>query len=366
MSEKMSSRTDMSVKRLRAPRREEKSSVWTILGESSIILALVTTTLYLIGWTYESNWYAYFGISTSQVDIPLPQILIRSLPIIVLSIFLVFVIYVFVSFYAKLRDILSRPHISEQNKLKLTLAISPLGIWLYSFVTFPFLPSKDLLAMIRQLPLQGIYASYGGLLILVAFLYISIPNLWFSLRKLQPIENTFISTLDKIPLPILIAVLSGINLITILFMSTAVATVDAQNGREGLSVVGIIQRVYLVSPKSLDFTNEFDVSICYDKACIYGPLGLIAENSNSYFLINMNTQQTNFSRNPGIYEIPRSDQEGSYYVVPASRAILLPTATLPLPPTNTFVPPTNSAMSTHQPIVSPTAVLQNNIATSTP
>lgn len=359
----MSSQTGSGTKR--PQRKGVNSSFWTILGESSIVLTLITAVLFMIGWAYESNWYTYFGVSTAQVDIPLPQILIRSLPIIVTSLFITFIVYVLVSLYVKLREIFSWPEISAQSKLRLVSTFTPLFIYLYSLSQFPFSSPGNPFKMIRELPNEGIYASVVAVFLILAVLITGILNLVPGLLMLKPIVNLFISSLDTISQPVWVSVVGGINLITILFMSASIASSDAAFGKKGLAEVGIIQRVYLVSPKLLNFTNEFDLSTCYEKTCFYGPLGLVAENSNSFFLIQLNIQHTKFPRNPGIYEIPRSDQEGSFYVVPASKSILLPTATPSVTITTTITSsPTPIGTDTPQPTftVTPSPI----VATLTP
>jgi hypothetical protein len=97
----MSSRIYPGAKISRRLPGPKSSNLGSMIGAFSAVSPLVATgILFLIGWAYLTNWYGYFGISTSQINIQAQDILIQSIPVLVtlLSIFVAALLLYAISF----------------------------------------------------------------------------------------------------------------------------------------------------------------------------------------------------------------------------------------------------------------------------
>ena len=112
-------------------KKDNPRPLWNFLGESSIAVTIATAVLYMVGWTYESNWYAYFNISTSQVSLPIPQVLIRSLPTILVAL-LIILLSIFLFPLVTMALNISAQTI-EENRWWVIFTVSLTGMFLFSF-----------------------------------------------------------------------------------------------------------------------------------------------------------------------------------------------------------------------------------------
>lgn len=78
--------TDLPTKR---KPKQDPSELKTsdILSFSSALIAVATSAiLYLAGWFYLANWYAFFGLDASQIDLPAQIVILHGLPSIIIVI----------------------------------------------------------------------------------------------------------------------------------------------------------------------------------------------------------------------------------------------------------------------------------------
>ena len=74
------------------PNRKVK---WDLLFSSAAI-TIGVALFFWIGWMYEVKWYGYYGINAMQLDIPVQNIVIQSVPILLFSIFILAMILMLV------------------------------------------------------------------------------------------------------------------------------------------------------------------------------------------------------------------------------------------------------------------------------
>jgi hypothetical protein len=308
-------------------KKDNPPPLWNFLGESSIAVTVATAILFMVGWTYESNWYAYFNISTSQVSLPIPQVLIRSLPTILVALLIILISIFLFPLVAMALNISAKSMDEKRWWVIFTVALT--GMFLFSFYVlykvgnnFASLPSlPEAIAVIGAGTVYLIFVSRGIWLVFVRWVFGILSKIWpftlinFSINEVRHVEIRSEGW---------IAIGSAIYILALLLISSSLALRDATLGQKGIGLEKI-QKVLLVSPKGLSFTNDMDLSYCIENnGCIYGPFSFIAENENTFFLAKWTMNQSTFPRNLGLYKIPRSDTDGSYAIVPAS--ITLPTA----------------------------------------
>ena len=382
-------------------------------GLSKLLTALGplvgTGLLYIIGWVYISNWYGYFGINPSQLSISLPQVLIRSISPLIITIVTigagVVCYYVFsrisgfilahelwfIFFTSLLFNLLISLYISPSQYILriiyLSLAIIAVGIVLY------YILNGEWARKVGSIILKNLrWFMIGGCLLLLLLLYVYFPGgltvggiaagsfivalLLFptitlylelfinSIRKVFDFK-TLLENFTHINRNVRMGIFCLLYLYSILVLSTSLALYNATQGKIGVLENQSIQKVLLIGPRLLNSMPDLE-KYCNNEICIYGPFGLIAENENSYFFINWgaNTQQqkTLFPTNAALYIIPRSNQNGSYSIMPDSISIPSPTPT----PTDTSMPistetqtpqPTFTATLTPQPTITLTLTL---------
>jgi len=392
---------------------EKKSTVesqgqtkWKGLGDLLPPLAplIGTAILYMIGWVYVSNWYSFFGVNISQLNISIPQVIIQCItPItitfitIVLGGILFYILSRFLSF-ARENQWWFVFGVSELLILGLVLYLYPLQLQqklnrIFSVIIITLLVGVVLYYLLRKISslvpkklrwlVFGVSVSFilwllfyftGGLtvpgyaaatFVIALFLF---PDAFIFLElNLESVQrvigiDSFINSFPEINTNIKATIFGFFYLFTLLLLSTRLAFQLAGIGKTGVLETNNIQRVYLVGPKLLDFVPDLEKYCGTQESCIYGPFGLIAENDKSYFLIkwdiNALQQTTSFTQNAGLFIIPRNNNNGSYSIMPESISIPSPTPTstntsTPSPvPTMTLTPlATITATSTPQPIV---------------
>jgi len=136
--------------------------------------------------------------------------------------------------------------------------------------------------------------------------------------------NTFRKTKNFLIDPNFIArlqwLLTSLLLFTaLLSFSSSLALQDAARGKRGVG--GHVQNVFLVSKDPIETMQNLEISC--NSSCSYGPFGLVAERDSAFYLVvSQLDAQNKISLTPGIYIVPRSDQKGPYFIVPASTTVL--------------------------------------------
>lgn len=355
---------------------------WDTIEKSSLIITFATAILYLIGWSYELNWYRYFGISLSQVSLSIPQVLLRSLLTISTTFLLIFLVNLFYAFIrwlsylgdyalalAKLLRASRMETIRKSNdtqnkdeaeifsfeqrlaKNKWLLIISGVFILtLYSIFNNPYRYALNSInGWTSAIPPQiGV-----GVFILVGWTIFSTPQLVDGASTAAP--KSFISFVKS--KQIWATTLSIVYLIFIIVMAGSMAWSDAAVGKKDV-ILEDVPKVVLVGPKILKYMPGIEKHCDENGNCIYGLFGLIAENNNLYFLVKLTADQTGFDRNSGLYIIPNDGQSGTYFIMPDS---------LPIPTVNISpVVPTSLPTSSPVPTWKVTATPRSDINTATP
>lgn len=337
----MSSRNDTGNRRnVRYQPAENQGSIWDGAGLTTALIPLIGSgALFMAGWSYLSNWYSYYGVSVSQVNIQPQDVVIQSVPALVvfLSCFLpsILAYMVFTTFYKILQGLIRiakreepRPHSGQIYKpfntmdwayvfgittvALLTLyefgysssVIQKTGIFsLYLYETFYWVYSLAIV-QIGGMIIAGGLAIYG--------LGIGIIEVIFFFQKRSKAVKRKQVVEEKVPQAVVWLFLELFFIvIALLALSAAFAINDASIGIRtgGFSV----QAVFVVSPSQPDMNNLS----CDEKYCTTGPYLLIGENDNAYLLVNLETPDNTgalIKYNPGVYIVPRTDET---YLVPS-------------------------------------------------
>jgi hypothetical protein len=359
----MPSNVDSDESKDRSKNSNENKRHWNISEILSAIAPLIITALlYLIGWAYISSWYSYFGVSITQINIPIPLVLTQSTsPIwtavfmVALSVFLysslnyfsaqldTLIIYVipWITFYYEIalmslaRSRFPIPYKSTRrshtiqrftfqhkiikNAWQINIT-AILGLTMWASLVNPFRSAPELVSRIFS-PIPGIVIAT-----IFAFFTALSSVSWFLkyvgwLPKPESYQHTpesfssFVETKRK-----WVVTFCVLYFFLILIMARGVAFSDAAAGKKGIVFEENIQDIFITGPKMLGIVPSAEL-LCDEeqKTCIYGPFGLIAENDKSFFLVrwNVNPNQTpEFPQDSGLYIIPRSDQTGAYFLLP--------------------------------------------------
>ena len=334
---------------------ESSDSLLGILGLSSASSVIITAILFLIGWSYISNWYGYFGIQTEETNTSIQQVLMYSMPAIAYAIFTLFAsVCLLIAFImaSKLSVQQDPKPFTATDWLNAVIISMILLLLLGLRIAFTTFEAPNKLSRLMTISYEGRYLSAIGYGLLVALgLVISILVVSFlsapkDMKQKIGILTSDISQLKNFPPFVFfsrtkrtawILLVAFFYVLVMLYTSASIAFSNASNGIKGVGVR--IQKVLYVSPRSLAAIKDFELSCDENTNCVYGPFGLIVENDNSFFLVQWKTDGS-FPRDSGLYILPHNDSNGASYIVPA------PTFT------TTAMPPPARTVAT--PIVAPT------------
>lgn len=289
---------------------------WASFVSSSALFSLfLTATIFMIGWSYITNWYAYFGISAENIDASLQQVLIYSVePIVTTLLFFALGCFLFPIFIAIRGQELN---LLESNSWFSIIMISiglALGYELYFWV---FQKPNGFASLNENIYLISLIVSIFYILLIYPF-YLTFNNIRISISKLFNKSNNVYPDSSK-NLKLLAqstlfynlkwVILSIITFVTLLSLAATLGTSDAESGRRGSG--GIVQKVYLISSNPISAIENLKVQC--SETCSYGPLGLIAENDNAFYVANWNRKN---GLDPNSYIIPRTNQSESFFIVP--------------------------------------------------
>lgn len=307
------------VQKINAPAQATQPQLgfnWVGFVSSSALFSLfLTAIIFMIGWSYVTNWYAYFGISAENIDASLQQVLIYSVePIVTTLLFFALGCFLFPIFIAIRGQELN---LLESDSWFAIIMISiglALGFEIYFWVSQK---PKGFSSLNENIYLISLVLSVFYILLIYPF-YLTINNLRVSISKLFknssnvfPDSNKNLKLLAKSPLfsNLKWIILSIITFVTLLSLAATLGASDAEAGRRGSG--GVVQRVYLISSNPINAIQNLKVQC--SATCSYGPLGLIAENDNAFYVANWN-QKNGLDSNS--YIIPRENQNESYFIVP--------------------------------------------------
>lgn len=338
---------------------------WDIFGISATALTLLGAgVLFMLGWAYEANWYGYFGVSITQINILPQQILIQSIPS--TATILEMLIASVVIYIILVRTIFAQ---DPEEKRPVTRSFTwadwlPI-LFISTLLNILVLISRYVTEFVFQydIKIDEVYeVSYVIMLLVVPLAAFIFLDLFFkSILKFQ-------KRLINFKLPTIIAPSTNLILVALVFMhvlfgighSAFIGIYDASHGKRG-SGGWSIQPFILSSPEIKGVSDILKIS-CVKKQCEYGPLGLIGESDTTYILVNEKERQGDlYTHQSGIYVIPKSE---NVYLIPYDISIYSsPSQTIPTPTATKIVPLTiaPSVTSTISPTQTPSLTV-----TSTP
>jgi hypothetical protein len=322
---------------------------WDVIGLSSVAVPLVGAGfLFIVGWAYESNWYEYFGIDVSQLNISLQQYLVHSVTGLALSLSLLLT-GTFLYLFVKMAILIVQSLISKQGRdFSISrsdwLGITIFYIWRVVSYLFPdginslskqpieirtLIILSQTAAAVLLISLTGIFMAYS----VRRTLYRrysqtqTIPNPSTKPNLSTQVERSW-QLLNSLSI---LLVYFFVFLFSTMALAASIAVTHASFGSK-LSLLSV-QKVYLDVPRALTSLQAIqDINELCDQEgrCLYGPFGLVAESPNSFYMIVWREDEIPFR--PGLFMFPRTEQNGPYLVIPAlaisDHPTPTPTATL--------------------------------------
>jgi hypothetical protein len=265
----------------------DSKDLWSSIG--LITAGVGAAFFYLVGWTYFSNWYSFFGISIYQVDVPTHHILVNSVPLIFLPLvsFLLAVIFDHIIAVARKEDQGNEGEMRYNIRRIMVAYLVPILIIIISYIfgrirNYQFFNMKDV-------PEE-----------LFWFATIIVSTYILILRR----GNKNLSTgNDRIIYLILIA-------ICILISSVSIAALDgiadAAAGEQG---TWRIPQAYLSSEEDLVILNDYIEDSATSRINKYGPFALIAENDKTIFLTPWReADEEYFKPSPRLFILQRNEK----------------------------------------------------------
>ena len=378
-----------------------------MLNLTTALLGLVSAAIfYVAGWVYEANWYAFYGISLTQINFQPQQVMVEGIP----GVFLIGVSFVIVMISNGIGTIASKkPRTIPENKN--LLHIDP-GNILYTYFIATTTSLSFIIAnkqFLNPFPIELSVSLAGVVLVIIAM---------FALRIMLNARDTF--------LPAVLAILMLIVLLPIQFFlysdiktsDTFELLVNSVSMLIGLfsfadTVMRLLQRKLEKSPRYISFIStlqtRFDsvlhelntssqlwtgllflflfflsiglsavlgrIDASYGRRLMLGgwhlnnvyvfsnadlsliqkdtnsnpedaPLGLLYSDDQSFFLVDL-MEGVRYSTRPNLYIIPRSND--SKYTILLAPGMPTPTlTTAPSPTPNPTITPTQTPMVTTQ------------------
>jgi hypothetical protein len=277
---------------------------WDVIGLSSAAVTLSGAALvFMIGWIHEANWFAYFGISLSQLTLSPQYIFAQSLP----TLFISCMILGF-SLVCNIAWEIIRNLPIEINSFQSIRRI----VVCYYFFFIMFLGSLVVRLANRVKTNNYSIISYFNSLPSDFILFVSILFAFiFIFYLITKLKNPNASNLSNSAFIVLVIII----LITFLSMAAFLGFTSAAQGFHQ-NGAWEIQPVYLVSNKPLLVGNDL-LFTCQENQCFYGPFGLIAQSDTSYFLIRWKNLEADFPIESGLFIFPRNQD---FYFVPSDSA----------------------------------------------
>jgi len=291
-------------------KKKNISSIFT----PTLVIAILSGFLFMNGWAYVSNWYAYYGLSANLIKMPIQQIFIRSLPAIFINLFWFFFFMISYLILRLLINLFSLRKPLSSSDISIVLVFTIIISYFYQFsLVIP--DSVSNLYEFAHLSSETfhLYLLFQLRVLILLFLVTLVPVL--ITREARKLTFSDINQNKNFYRSLLSATLLGLLLLNTLSYSALYGIMNAANGT--MDIVSEIPIVMLVTPKKLYSLTNLEKYCHDDQSCEYGPFGLIYESENAYYLIKWDKQgEEIIQRNPGIYVIQRTDTNGANYLIP--------------------------------------------------
>jgi hypothetical protein len=361
---------------------EEKDSPinWDVLGLLSAAVTLLGAAIFfMVGWSYEANWYGYYGISMSQVNLPAQQILVQSFPptIIVLVVFGLFVsIYLtFVYFRERILEDMTQVQLTREWKNILQLFFSLIILVVGLGYIFVIITSNRCITSncvnseinteanpLRILPFEFLSFVAAVYIFILSWVPESYFKKWERGLELEHERRQGYRERSRKPqVNYLSWFRVSIFILPILTISTSLSMLlGIYDASRGIRTYGNwnVQKIYISSSQPIEgIVSNPTIGCKKDQNCIYGPYILIAENDNEYYLTSW-SKNSIYPRSPGLFILPKD-----YKDIVLINNIFIPSPT-PSPietiestPTSPSPIVTSTLTLTPQPIISKTPTI---------
>jgi hypothetical protein len=307
--------------------KEKDSPInWDVLGLlSAAITVLGAAIFFMVGWSYEANWYGYYGISMSQVNLPVQQILVQSFPpiIIVLVVFgLLVSIYWLVYFRGRASvDITlgqfarAWERILRLSFFAITLVVICGYLWViissnYCFTSGCFNTETNTTAnSLRIIPFEFLSFMAAVYIFALSQGFESYSRKWEvelywererTQRRKEKSGNPQVNYLSWFRNSIFVLSI----LMTSVFFSMLLGIYDASRGIRTYGNWNV-QKTYISSSQPIEGIVSDPIIGCKKgQSCIYGPYILIVENDNEYYLTSW-SENSIYPRSPGLFILPK-------------------------------------------------------------
>ncbi len=296
-----------------------KPSDWLNFS-SAIAVVLATSIFFTSGWVYIATWFSFYGLNANELQIPTQMVLINGIPGVFAAIFVGFLSF---SVHAAERHFSKDKHNSSVRQVFLialtaesailtlfVLILLLLGLsirWDYSYLWKTELPSIFELRSTTSLAFSLILNSILAFAITIFILGL----LSRSEKKKGKVREgrilkaviQFIIKIFKLP-----NVWTGFFLLLYFVIAMVISyfmgEIDASRGGQLMSSNWKIPLVYLHSEKEISQIEYFRYPTSNPNEYIYGPLGLLHENSNGYYFVTWKNGIF-FTKSPVVYFVSR-------------------------------------------------------------
>lgn len=361
---------------------------WDVFGVVATALALAAASIFFIsGWLYETQWYSFYGIEISQINIPPTSFMVQGFP----GILIVMICVPFTWILIRLYRGISRFIKVRSNKFgKRTISFSliskflgePIIVAVFSYLIVAIILAFATVWMLNTFSL--LFEPPFIVLFSASFIFISLILLYFVLifflsRRIVELTTQSLSTIDdrrkkntrtKIspkrkrvnPKVVLSATASATDILAILFflltfltsisVSSLLGQYDAFQGKKSLAGNWTIPRVYIFSETPKLILEEFQISQ-NTNGYIYGPLGLITSSDSKYYFVDVKLKAY-YTERPKVYLVEKTNTD--LILDPNNNLRIDPIFTAPSPtlsPLENTITVTPTALAT--PSITPTS-----------
>jgi hypothetical protein len=264
--------------------------IWNTIG--LITAGVGAAFFYLVGWTYISNWYSFFGISIYQIDLPTYHILVNSVPLILLPLVSFIIAVIIDHIFGKLRK-------EGTNSFNIRRVM---GIYLFliliiivSYIIRSCLNNPSF--SIKNIP-EELY-WFGTVILFTSILF-------FKRGENKPSNGN-----DR---TIVVSFIAICILISSVSIAALAGIADAAVGRQGSWQ---IPQAYITSSDSIPVLNDYPNDSAPSGTNKYGPFGLIEENDHTIYLVPWRKQGMEyFTPLPRLFILPRNESTILYISTP--------------------------------------------------
>jgi len=304
----------------------EEAQKETIFRQWFLILPLGLTIFLYLGWAYQSNWYWYYGIDPSQLEIPLSVVVQQSIMNFLLSLSFLLVIFG-VLFLLRLIVLTVKNFFPGERSLELGKLFSLRDVFQGNihfvalvYVGLIYLFLKEVASHNSNTPKLEMPANIAALhmFILPVAVILFLRLLGDLLSHLpagvrQRLRLTSAARIDDEPYRMVLGILVIFGASVV--FTGVMAVGDASVGFRDDASYQAVRRVYLKSDVPIAGLESYRQG-CDCNPYVYGPLGYLGDHDGYLFLVPWKAEGENeFPQFPPLYQIERSGT-GTINIIP--------------------------------------------------